>query len=575
MSMRTPKLAVRLVVIVALLTPGCAGRDEALAKRQATELEQALRSAPADVDRDRDRGALWKTMQTFYQARGFEPAWIDGTRPTSRLAALVRALGEAREHGIDPERYDVEEIARPRAGAQQGLFRRDRLDEQAVVPLDVKATWAWIQYAADLSAGAVDVEGPADKMFRLRRHKIDFPSRLSASLENGSIEEDLRACAPSHPDYVRLKQAFAQYESIVEAGGWRALPAKLTLKPGDRSPHVAALAERLAASGDLESGGRWWPSSSDRRDSDVFDAGLSTAVARFQRRHGLEPDGAVGPRVVAELNVPADRRLRQIAVNLERWRWLPRDLGDRYIFVNIPEYRLEVREKDRATLAMNVIVGATGTPTPIFSDTLTHIVFSPYWNVPDSIAAGETLPAVQSDPSFLDRNRIEVVGTSGQVLDPSTIDWTSMSTEDGGELQYRFRQRPGASNSLGLVKFVFPNEYDVYLHDTPADALFKRAYRAMSHGCIRVEQPVALAEYLLRDQPEWTSDRIDAAMHAGQEQHVKLARPIPVHLMYWTVRVADAGAVHFRQDVYERDAREIGALMALRMGRRTSPRAAE
>jgi murein L,D-transpeptidase YcbB/YkuD len=401
----------------------------------------------------------------------------------------------------------------------------------------------------------------------------DFPSILAASLERGSIAEDLRALAPQHGEYRRLQKALAHYVEIAEAGGWRALPGAVAagagasglakLKPGDRGSHVAALRQRLAASGDLEDG----------EQSDLFDDRVAAAVARFQRRHGLEPDGVVGARVVAELNVPVERRLAQIELNLERWRWLPHDLGDRYIFVNIPEYRLEVHERDRVALAMNVIVGAKDTPTPIFSDTLTHIVFSPYWNVPDSIASGETLPAVQSDPSFLERNRIEVVGTSGRVVDPSTIDWTSVGGDDTNAFPYRFRQRPGASNSLGLVKFVFPNEHDVYLHDTPADALFKRASRPLSHGCVRVEQPVALAEYLLRGQSEWSDQRIQAAMHGGQEQHVKLARPIPVHLMYWTTRADEDGTVQFRQDVYGRDARELDARMALKFARRSSPRA--
>ena len=264
----------------------------------------------------------------------------------------------------------------------------------------------------------------------------------------------------------------------------------------------------------------------------------------------LNEDGVVAGRTLAAMNVPVARRIRQIELNMERWRWLPRDLGATHARVNIPEYRLDIWEADRIALTMRVVVGAIDNKTPIFADQMTHIVFSPYWNVPPSIASEETLPAVQSDPGYLDRNNLEVVGTSGGVLDPSMVDWSNPNS-------YRFRQKPGTSNSLGLVKFMFPNQHNVYLHDTPADALFARPVRALSHGCVRVEQPTTLARYLLRDRREWDEDRIDAAMHAGRESHVKLSKPIPVYLLYMTARASHAdGAVHFRDDIYGYDAQQ-------------------
>jgi murein L,D-transpeptidase YcbB/YkuD len=268
------------------------------------------------------------------------------------------------------------------------------------------------------------------------------------------------------------------------------------------------------------------------------------------------------------------KQYRAVAINLERWRWFPDDLGDRHIRVNVPAYHFEVREGDRTAFDMRVIVGARDNPTPIFSDTMTTIVFSPYWNVPAGIASDETLPAVLSDPEFLARNNIEVVGTSGEVIDPQSIDWTRWTdtleeqdeeSDDEGEEEaepkpaeefpYRFRQRPGTSNSLGLVKFLFPNAFDVYLHDTPADELFKKKYRALSHGCVRLEDPVRLAEYLLRET-DWNSSRIEKAMHAGAEKHVKLPEAIPVHLMYWTAVAGDGGDVEFFPDIYGYDERQ-------------------
>jgi murein L,D-transpeptidase YcbB/YkuD len=238
----------------------------------------------------------------------------------------------------------------------------------------------------------------------------------------------------------------------------------------------------------------------------------------------------------------------RILMNMERWRWAPRDLGDRYVLVNVPAYLLQVMEGDTPALSMRVIVGRPETQTPLFSDEMTYVVFSPYWNIPENILRDETLPRVATDPGFLDRNNMEVVGTSGTV-DPASIDWSDESATKG----LRFRQRPGADNALGLVKFLFPNHFSVYLHDTPSDRLFFREKRTLSHGCIRVENPVGLAQYVLHDQPEWTSLRITNAMHAGREQGVKLKQTLPVHIGYWTAWVKPDGSVLYTDDPYKID----------------------
>jgi murein L,D-transpeptidase YcbB/YkuD len=308
---------------------------------------------------------------------------------------------------------------------------------------------------------------------------------------------------------------------------------------------VPALAKRLAVTGDY--------TGQINEQDPAYGPELQEAVKRFQRRHGLEPDASIGPAAVTKMNVPADARVRQIALNLERWRWLPRDLGDRYLLVNVPEYRLEIWERGQVPLSMRVVVGKKDTPTPIFADDMTHVVFSPYWNVPATIAKNETVPSALRDPAFLRRTNIDVLDKSGKPVDASAID-----LENVGE--YRFRQRPGASNSLGLVKFMFPNSFNVYLHDTPADSLFARATRSFSHGCVRVEQPEQLAQYVLRDQPEWTPERIAEAMHAGEERTVKIAAPLPVYLGYWTARVSADGILQFRDDLYGIDGRQMTLL---------------
>jgi L,D-transpeptidase YcbB len=265
------------------------------------------------------------------------------------------------------------------------------------------------------------------------------------------------------------------------------------------------------------------------------------------------------PGVVAEMNVGIQARIAQIRLNLERWRWLPRDLGERHILVNIPEYRLEVWDRGQVPLAMRTVVGKQDTPTPIFNDVMTHVVFSPYWNVPPDIAEGETLPSLLTDPDFLRRQNMEVLDEAGKPVAPGSIDLSDPR-------KYRFRQRPGSDNSLGLVKFMFPNQFNVYLHDTPTDSLFSRASRSFSHGCVRLEQPLALARYVLQDQAEWTEEQIVQAMEKGEEKHVKLKRPIPVYLGYWTARVSSDGQLQFRNDVYGIDVRQT-ALLQERLGR--------
>ena len=249
--------------------------------------------------------------------------------------------------------------------------------------------------------------------------------------------------------------------------------------------------------------------------------------------------------------------IEKIRMNLERWRWMPRELGDRHILINVPSYEMQVIEADTPVLAMRVIVGAPDTPTPLFSDQMTYLVFSPYWNIPESILREETLPRIAEDPDFLSRNNIEIVDTSGEVLDPSGVEWSDIDAEG-----LRFRQAPGSENALGLVKFIFPNNFNVYLHDTPTESLFNKEKRTFSHGCIRIEKPVALAEYMLQDKAQWTPERIRAAMTSRREQAVKVKRPIAVHIGYWTAWVEEDGSVTYFDDPYELDRRQAATQVA-------------
>ena len=282
---------------------------------------------------------------------------------------------------------------------------------------------------------------------------------------------------------------------------------------------------------------------------------LAKAVSSNQVRETLEELAPTHPQYKGLQTALARERqnptghLDQIRMNLVRWRWMPRDLGDRYVFVNVPAYQMQVMEGDKPVLAMRVIVGDPKHETPLFSDEMTTIVFSPNWNVPESIIRKEMLPRLVNDPGYLERQDIEVVGTSGQVIDAEGVDWDDESAVAG----LRFRQEPGPKNALGLVKFQFPNQFDVYLHDTPQDALFNKERRALSHGCIRLENPMALAQYVLRDNPQWTSEKITAAMNAGEEHAVPLKAHLPVHIGYFTAWVNPDGSLAYTDDPYEID----------------------
>jgi murein L,D-transpeptidase YcbB/YkuD len=286
--------------------------------------------------------------------------------------------------------------------------------------------------------------------------------------------------------------------------------------------------------------------------------GLKHQLARYR---AMTPQGG-SPSNPANLANPANpgnaEAVRLIAINMDRWRWLPDDLGSRYVMVNIPAFHLDVVENGRSVLGMNVVTGKPDSPTPVLADRMTYVVFSPYWNIPPDIVRNETLPHALKDPAYLERNNIEIVrggSTDATPVDPSTVDWNAVAAD------IRFRQRPGKGNSLGLVKFVFPNHFNVYLHDTPAPALFERIERDFSHGCVRIEQPRELAKYVLSDQPEWTDEKIDQAMQAGTERTVTLKQPLPVYLVYFTAWEQN-GAVQFAKDVYGHDRKQTAAAAA-------------
>jgi murein L,D-transpeptidase YcbB/YkuD len=535
-------------ILLAILAAGC-GDDQ-----RAREMDAALRATveraqrPAFVTADAEGTRLWKLTRQFYEKREFAPAWIEDAKPRPQITALTQALHGVSHEGLDPQLYNLSVLEQRLTEASKGFLTSKGFEPKEAGLLDVWLTYLYMKVASDLADGLSDL-ATADPSWQIKPEKFNPLAHLEAALSQNRVQESLADLTPASVEYRALRTALAEYGAIQEKGGWPTIPVGARLKPGQKSQAVPALAARLAATGDFKG----TVPAATARDA-AYTRDLVGAVKQFQRRHGLTDDGRVGPEVIAELNVPVEVRVRQIALNMERWRWLPRDLGERFILVNIPEMRLAVHEDGgRIPLTMRVVVGKRDTQTPIFNDEMTYLVLSPYWNVPDSIAQGETLPAMMTDPDFLARNDMEVIDRSGQPVDPASMDLSDPA-------QYRFRQRPGAQNSLGLIKFMFPNQHNVYLHDTPADSLFTRASRSFSHGCVRLEDPVALALYVLRDQPEWTRERIEEAMHAGEERTVKLKAKLPVYLGYFTVSVTPDRMVQFRRDVYGIDGQQTARL---------------
>jgi murein L,D-transpeptidase YcbB/YkuD len=516
-------------------TVGTSGR------RAGTSVESVVTAEPPPyVARDREGTRLWDLTKQFYLKRDNATAWIEDRKPRAQMDALVDALQHADRDGLDPALYNASTLAAKRQEAGRGFLSARGFDESEAAGLDVWLTYLYMQYASDLADGLSNLSH-ADPQWKIQDKRLDVMAHLDQALDQNRVGQALAELTPSHAQYTKLRDAFQQYRQIAQQGGWPQLPAVSKLKPGQQHAAVPVLAKRLSITGDF---------TGTVADGDTtYGADLQEAVKRFQRRHGLTDDGVIAPATVAQLNVPVERRIGQIALSLERWRWLPRDLGERYVLVNIPEYRLEVWDHGQVPLSMRVIVGKKSTPTPIFTDDMTHIIFAPYWNIPPDIAANETIPSMMRDPAFLQRMNMEVLDKSGTVVDPGAVDVANLGA-------YRIRQRPGASNALGYVKFMFPNQFNVYLHDTPTDSLFERASRSLSHGCVRLAEPEKLAQYVLADQPEWTPEQIDAAMHGGVEKTVKLKTPIPVYLGYFTARVSADGILQFRDDLYGIDAQQ-------------------
>lgn len=573
--------------------PGPGSSPETVQEHLRVRIEAINNDMPGALSVGDERIFAAPAVARYYRRTAFKPIWARSVGPAVFTDSLLTVLRDADRDGLRSADYHIAALdsllqhLRARAGAGEPL------DPRRIVDLELLCTDAFLLYGSHLLAGRVDPTGvtprwtaderQADLVKHLEQARTH--SSLQASLtdlrplqpeqgasrralaryrtldETGgrppisSLRASLAKLRPPDPEYDALRRALARYRSLDEAGGWPSIPDGPKLEMGTRDGRVPLLRRRLQTTEDLSV-------AAAPEDSLLVDTTLHRAVEHFQERHGLTVDGVVGPSTRSALNMPVEKRIRQIKINLERWRWLPETLGRLHVRVNIAGFNLRVVKAGTDLTQMRVIVGQDYRQTPVFSDRISYLVLNPSWHVPQSIAVKDKLPDFRRDPSLLSEGGYEVFrgwGVDATQVDPSTIDWNAVSATD---FPYRLRQAPGPQNALGQIKFMFPNDHSVYLHDTPSPYLFSQTERSFSSGCVRVERPLDLAAVLLRNNEDWGRERLKSTVGAGTKQTVVFEKKTPVHILYWTSWSPADGPVQFRRDVYDRDAAVHAALTA-------------
>lgn len=481
-------------------------------------------------------------LDRFYSARDDRPAWTDEQRLLPRAMTLLAVVAGADTDGLEPADYPLTEILRLAAHVHE---------PDSVARLDVLLSRTFLAYATDLSAGRAPAS-KVDPLWLADTHHLDVGQALEQAARTDRVPEILAELRPPQAGYERLRAALARYREIARRGGWPRIDDGDSMEPGLGDARAPLLRERLRATGDLPS--------DDGTDGAEFDPELEAALRRFQSRHGLEAVGVIDAATLEALNVPIEDRIRELELNLERWRWLPRDLGDRYLLVNAAARRLEVVDSGRVVLTLRILVGRPDWPTPILSTLVTGVTLRPSWTVPREIVLREVLPIVERTPGYLAREGIHVWALQDDgwaEVHPDSLNAVDVRDRVSS---YRFVQEPGPLNPLGGLRLYAPNRFSVYLHDTPARHLFEESKGSVTHGCVRVDRIETLAAYLLRGDPRWTEASIRAAMEGSPDRTIGLAQPIAAHLVYFTATAREDGTVEFRPDVYDWNRRLQAAL---------------
>ena len=463
------------------------------------------------------------------------------------LDQMLFVLHNVYREGLNPEDYHLSAIEK----LANKIILSDKAEVVDIGRLELLLTDAFFLLSAHLAVGKTDAEriDPQWKASR-RALTIDWGKFIDSTLQNNHIIENFQKLTPGHREYSNLKKALAEYRQIQEKGGWGRFSTILPkLEKGMYTQDIALLRNRLAIT--------QWYIEDTIDDKFLFDQSLHEQVMLFQLRNGIAADGVVGKATIEAMNIPVEDRIATIEANLERWRWLSDDLGESYIKVNIANFELQVIEKDDMVFKTEAIVGLNSRETPVFSSIMTYLVLNPDWTVPPTILNTDIIPSVINNPGYLAEKNLKILRNDGTEVDPSTIDWINIVTAG---FPYRIHQEPGPGNALGRVKFMFPNKFSVYIHDTPNHNLFGRTDRSLSSGCIRVNNPLALAAWLMKDSPAWTPAQIKNVIDEGKERTVNLAKPIQVHIVYLTAWASDEGLAYFRKDIYNRDQPLMAAL---------------
>jgi len=473
-------------------------------------------------------------LPELYKHRLYRPIWVS----EESIGQLVHAIEDTYLEGLNPEDYHLSDIGR----LQKSIREKPLSDPKIAADLDILLTDAFIRLTYHSFCGKEDpLTYHPQWNLAVKIDDTDPVAFIEKEVAASSVAQAISGVKIHHPYYEGLKKALAEYRSIRDGGSWEAVPEGLSLKKGTIDPRVALLRKRLSVTGDL---------SDSSMDPMTFDGVLEQAVIRFQRRHGLKSDGVAGKGTLTAMNVTVDDRIDQIRVNLERARWMLHDLDKQFVLVDIAGYRVFFYKENKAVWSCKAQVGQPYRDTPVFRSSIIHVEFNPSWIVPPGIFRKDVLPAVMKDSKYLSQKDLSVIDDRGAIVDPNSINWSRYADMP---FPYRLRQNPGENSALGRIKIFFPNEYLVYLHDTPSKALFEEEERTFSSGCIRVEKPMELAELLLDDPVRWGMEGVIQAVESGKNQKVSLPRPITVLLMYWTVEADEEGNVYFKKDPYNRD----------------------
>ncbi|HAX94056.1 MAG TPA: peptidoglycan-binding protein [Bacteroidales bacterium] len=471
------------------------------------------------------------------------PRWDN----SDKILQVISAIYNSPADGLDPDDYniaDIEKMAERIASAgdpsYDDIFRMERLLDEAFIRLSTHL---------GMGKASPDIADPEWKALR-RNTGQDWEIIIENTLNADDPLKALQRLTPRHHEYQNLKKALQEYRRIESAGGWGSFTTSLKkIEMGMRHPDVASLRKRLA--------GAQGPIEFDPADEELFDQTLHDQVVVFQQRNGLEADGVVGKSTVEALNIPVSDRISAIEANLERWRWVNDDLGDRYVMVNTADYTLRVFESGELAFTSKAIVGTNKRQTPVFSSVMKYMVVNPDWTVPPQILRQDVIPDVIRDSAYLQKKNMKIFTHDGSVVDPSSIDWQQVSPN---RFPYMIKQEPGKANPLGEIKFMFPNQYDVYIHDTPSRWQFSKSIRPFSSGCIRINNVRDFARFLLKDDTDWNMGRLDEEIDNGRTRTIVLKEPVPVHILYFTAWADNDGTAYFGKDIYNRDRQLIRTL---------------